>query len=595
MELVINISKWPDNSNLEHIATDIIIKDENDIELFPPERITGTVWVNDIDIPVGDTYYITERKILKVKGLPEAPDTLTYESVVHTVTNDDASISNMLLKEYVIVDKPTILLKLKDIEEGGEYITVKTSSYRGKGDSHTHSHWLFIADGTIVKRSLKDFNNKTSIDIEKHKIQFENKLEIYVTHCSNNIESETGYYIIEKNTLNFKVISNLINIPLLDYTLSIEKIDYSNPMKLTKVLLKHDTKVIREYVINSESNVVNLTIPKNYLESNSILTLELYGFGSDDELNKRTYKLVTYNLNYEDNINKDYVYAKNFYKNKYDTVVPKGLVTDTVGNSFIVPLLNGFTLRAFNINSGLINTSALPGLNHLGKIEDMLVRATNDNEVLIDCLDNNNLPTFLIYGYNTISNSFYLKHLLQRADETKTLSYTNSIEQVSNDEFIYSVYGTNKLRKYNKKTNTIKDLKSVDIADTSNTTILKMDDNQLLCFSNNSLRTKIYNISKNRYIDGMMYEPGFIKNSILKKIDLINGDKLLIVNTTEENVNKVLYFDIKDYKLIELNYIMPNTDNSIIIRDKNNVLIGRYIEKEYDDLLSDKLEITRFI
>jgi hypothetical protein len=331
------------------LLKDIIIKDEDDIELFPEERITGNIWVKEIDIPVGSTYYVTERKIFKVRDLPIEDQTITYESVVHTVTNDDESISNMILKEYVTIEKPTVILKLKDIEDNTDNVTIKTSSYRGKGDGHTHTHWLIVADGDIKLRSLKDFINKTSITIEKHKINFENKLEVYVTHCSNNIESETEHYVIDKNTLNFKVISNLINIPLMDYVLNIEKIDYSRPMRLSKVYIKQADKVLKVYEINSDNNVVNLTIPKNLLDSNSILNIELYGYGSDDSLNKRTYKLVTYNLGYEDNINKDYVYTKSFYKNKYNTIVPKGLVTDTLDNNFIVPTTNGFSLRTFTI------------------------------------------------------------------------------------------------------------------------------------------------------------------------------------------------------------------------------------------------------
>lgn len=597
MELVINISKWPENSPLEHIGTDIIIKDENDVALFPEERMTNNVWVKEIDIPVGSTYYVTERKIFKLRDLPEEEQTLTYESVVHTVTNDDTSISNMILKEYVEIEKPTVILKLKDIEESENFVKIRTSSYRGKGDGHTHTHWLVIADGSIVLRSLRDSINKTSIDISKDKISFENKLEILVVHCSNNIESETEHYVIDKNTLNLKVVSNLINVPLMDYILNIEKIDYSRPMKLSKVYIKHADKVLKVYEINGDNNAVNLTIPKKLLDSNSILNIELYGYGSDDALNKRTYKLITYNLGYEDNINKDYVYTKSFYKNKYNTLVPKGLVTDTLNNNFIVPTENGFSSKTFSIAGGIINVSVLSGLNHLGNLTNMLVKVLNDNEILIDCLDNKGIPTFLIYEHTNINNSnvYILKHMLSRPDETKTLAYNNSIEQISNDEFIYSVYGTNKLRKYNKNTNTFKDLKPLNVKDTTTITIMKMDDNQLLCFSNNDLRTKIYNIEKNKYVDGMMHEFGYLNNSDIKKVDLINGDKLLLVNTKTENKNKVLYFDISEYTLKELDYIISNTDNSVLIRDKNNVLIGRYIDKEYDDLLSDKLEITRFI
>mgnify|MGYP000411457251 CR=1 FL=1 len=75
-------------------------------------------------------------------------------------------MDNQILKEEI--------LKLKDIEDNTDNVTIKTSSYRGKGDGHTHTHWLIVADGDIKLRSLKDFVNKTSITIEKHKINFEN-------------------------------------------------------------------------------------------------------------------------------------------------------------------------------------------------------------------------------------------------------------------------------------------------------------------------------------------------------------------------------------------------------------------------------------
>ena len=598
MELVINTTKWPDDSPLEHIGTEIIIKDENDIEMFPVETMTGNIWIKEIDMPVGVTYYVTERKIFKLRNVPESVQQLTYESVVHTITNNDTEISSMLLSQEVTVEKPMVTLKLKDIETSGDSITINSSKYRGKGDGHTHTHWIIRVDGEIKFTSIKDFVNKTNITLDASIIKdFNHELEICCIHCSNFIESEIGNYKIIKDSLNFKITSNLINVPLNDYNLVISKLDNTKLMNLKTVHIKHGDKILKTYTINSDNNIVNLTIPKNILESNTVLIIESYGYDSNSKLNKLVNKLVSYNLGYEDNINKEYVYKKEFKNYIFNTIVPYGLVTDTLDGNFLIPVTNGFRKRSLNVDTGIVNVSTVPGLNHLGNVTNMLVRVNNDNTILIDCLDTQGKPTFLVYKYTAIDNinSYILENILPRGDETGTVAKNNSIEQISNDEFIYNVTGTNKLRKYNKKTNTLTDLKPYKDNTATSVTILKMDDNQLLCIGNSELRNKIYLVKENKYIDGITMEFTGYNYVSLKKIDLINGDKLLVRNVIGDNNNKVVYFDISGYKFSEIDYKIKTTTDNIVIRDLNKVYIGSILEKDYVNYTQDRLSLYTFL
>lgn len=598
MELVINTTKWPDDSPLEHIGTEIIIKDENDIEMFPVEMMTGNIWIKEIDMPVGVTYYVTERKIFKLRGVPESVQQLTYESIVHTITNNDTEISSMLLSQDVTIEKPMVLLKLKDVETAGDTITINSSKYRGKGDGHTHTHWIVRVDGEIKFTSIKDFVNKTNITIDTSIVKdFNHELEICCIHCSNFIESEIGNYKIIKDSLNYKITSNLINVPLNDYNLVISKLDNTKLMNLKTVNIKHGDKILKTYTINSDNNIVNLTIPKNILESNTVLIIESYGYDSNSKLNKLVNKLVSYNLGYEDNINKEFVYKKEFKNYIFNTVVPYGLVTDTLDGNFLIPVANGFRKRSLNVDTGIVNVSTVPGLNHLGNVTNMLVRVNNDNTILIDCLDAQGKPTFLVYKYTAIDNinSYILENILPREDETDTVAKNNSIEQISNDEFIYSVTGTNKLRKYNKKTNTITDLKPYKDNTATSVTILKMDDNQLLCMGNSELRNKIYLVKENKYIDGIIMEFTGYNYVSLKKIDLINGDKLLVRNVIGDNNNKVVYFDISEYKFSEIDYKIKTTTDNIVIRDLNKVYIGSILEKDFVNYTQDRLSLYTFL
>ena len=598
MELVINITKWPENSPLEHIGTEILIKDENNVLMFPKETITTNIWVKEIDMPVGVTYYVTERKIFKLKNVPLNEQELTFDSVVHTITNNDTEISNMLLSENVVIEKPMVLLKLMDIETAGETITINSSKFRGKGDGHTHTHWIIKADNEIKFKSIKDTVNKTSITINRDLIKdFNNDLEIYCIHCSNFVESEMGGYILTKDSLNFKVTSNLINVPINDYNLTISKINTSKIMNLKNVYIKQGDNTVLSFDISSDNTNVNLTIPKRLIEPNSTLIIEAYGYDSNNKLDKKIYKLVPYNLGYEDNINKDYVYKKTFTNKIYNTVAPTGLVTDTLNGEFIIPVSNGFRSRKLDATNGIVNVNTIPGLNHLGVITDMLIRVNNDGTILIDCLDNQNRPTFLVYRYSALNNtnSYVLENILTRTDETKTTALNNSIEQISNDEFIYNVTGTNKLKLYNKATNKTKELKSYEDTKATSVTILKMDDNQLLCIGNGELRNKIYLVKENKYIDGIIMEQNGYYLNMIKKIDLINGDKLLIPNITGVNNNKVAYFDITEYKFTELNYVIPTTNNNIVIRDLNSVHIGSILEKDYVNYTQDRISLYSFL
>ena len=306
---------------------------------------------------------------------------------------------------------------------------------------------------------------------------------------------------------------------------------------------------------------------------------------------------MSYNLGYEDNINKEYVYKKEFKNYIFNTIVPYGLVTDTLDGNFLIPVTNGFRKRSLNVDTGIVNVSTVPGLNHLGNVTNMLVRVNNDNTILIDCLDAQDKPTFLVYKYTAIDNinSYILENILPREDETGTVAKNNSIEQISNDEFIYNVTGTNKLRKYNKKTNTLTDLKPYKDNTATSVIILKMDDNQLLCIGNSELRNKIYLVKENKYIDGITMEFTGYNYVSLKKIDLINGDKLLVRNVIGDNNNKVIYFDISEYKFSEIDYKIKTTTDNIVIRDLNKVYIGSILEKDYVNYTQDRLSLYTFL
>lgn len=605
MELVINISPWPENNPLEHIDSIITVKDKDGIEVFPEESLGGKkVWAKEVNIPVGETYEVIEKKVFRLKNNPDGNDDLTYESTVHTFTNNDAEISNMLLAKPIIVEKPELLIKLSDIENNNsDSIVINTSKFRGSGDGHSHTHWVIVVDGKIEFRSLLDTVNKTSITIPKHVLlNYNQEVIIYVTHCSNFIESPTAIYKLNKDYMNFEVTSNLINVPMGDYKLKIEKLDTEKRMLLTKVIVSIDEMIIKTYEITGDNNTVNLTIPALFIEPNGILVIELYGYNEKAELGKKTYKLIPHNLQYEDNINKDYEYSKTFSSKIYERTLPIGLVSDSLNKGILIPNDTNFNVYKYT-ETGFVNSGTISTLLHLGKKDNLLVKVTNDRKIIIDTYNNVDKPTFLVYSYDSISNTYLLDFIKTREDEEFTLAYNNSIEQINSDEFIYSVRGTNKLRKYNKLTNELVDLKDITIIggddngplpDITESTIIKMDDNNLLIITDASFKTTIYNIEFDKYIEGMLIPFAGYHNQCIKKVDLINGDKMLLINKASDNIDKVLYFDISEFKLLELEYVINKTNNNITLRYDNDILICSIIEKDFINHMVDRLEVTAF-
>ena len=69
MELVINISPWPENNPLKHIDSIITVKDKDGIEVLPEESLGGKkVWAKEVNIPVGETYEVIEKKVFRLKN-----------------------------------------------------------------------------------------------------------------------------------------------------------------------------------------------------------------------------------------------------------------------------------------------------------------------------------------------------------------------------------------------------------------------------------------------------------------------------------------------------------------------------------------------
>lgn len=592
MEIVITLEPWPDDSPVSHDSTKFYIKDP-DKNIVAEDTITGLLYIKEIDIPIGETYYVVAERQFSLKDLEYDISNINYLSDEYAVTNNEGEISNMLLSKPVIIEQPVIFFNKKDMIDSNDYINIKSSSYRGSGDGHTHTHWVLIADKEIVFTSLKDNINKTSINIDKSILKNKSKLEIVCIHCSNNIESMIARLNIRFNSLNFVLSSKLTNIPLTNYEITIDKLDNTKKMRLTKVNISHDKELLKSYLISTDRDTLNIYIQSSLIESGRYLNIDLYGYDDNATLGKKSYILQPIDISYEDNINKDYVYKNKYTNNIVDNLLPLGLVTDNIGDNIYVPTYSGFNICNVTENGDFTVLKYIPGLSHLGKKDNLFIKYNNDNTVLIDCLDTNDNPTFMVYQHDIVLDTYIFKHMISRDDEISTMAELNSIEQIDKDNFIYSVNGSNELKIYNKSNNSITNLKPIPLTNVNSSTIIKMDDNNLLVIPNKDHQTFIYNIKKNEYTNAMSIPYQELIGKEIKKIDLVNGDKILITNNNTED-SKLGYFAIKNYELSLVENKVSSKGILSLYKRYNDIYIGNILTKDYVTYDYDRMNVVVF-
>lgn len=595
MELVVNLEPWPEDSPVSHDSTIIYIKDENK-NVIATDSTNNLIYLKEIDIPIGYTYYVVAERQFSLKDSDYDISNINYQTEEFPITNNENDISNMLLSQPVVVEKPYIYFSKEEFNNTSDYITIKSSSYRGTGDGHTFSHWLIKdSEGNVIFPSIRDTENKTSIRVKKSIFQNLSNFEIFCIHCSNNIESPTGNLKVVMNTLNFNLETNINNLYSSGLKLNIKRLNNNNAINVFKILFKHKDEIVKIIdVVPTTKNDLLYVIPNNVLEIKRDMVIEIYGYDTFGNIGKKSYMLDMVSNSFEDNIDKTYEYKMLFTQNIIEGSIPLNLVTDTInGKTFIPNNTGSFDLYNIDNDGSLILNKNLLSLNHLGNIENIFFKYNDNNTILIDCLKNN-IPTFMVYTHNLISDTFNLSHILERPDEIVSLGFNNSIEMIKENEFIYSVYGSNELKHYNIETNILTNLNPIPDNNIDASTIIKMDDGNLLILSNKDYKTFIYNIEKNEYRNAMSIPFAGMIGKELKKVDMINGNRILLVNN-EESLGEVFLFNIKDYTLNKLSSTISVKNNYTLYKKYNDIFITTTVEKDYINFDKDRIIIEKVI
>lgn len=600
MEIVVNLEPWPDDSPVRHDSTKFIVLDGNKLEVTH-ETTTSMVFVKEIDIPIGSTYYVVAERQFSLKDSNYDISNINYRSEEFVISNNETEISNMLLAKDIVIETPYIFIDRNDIINGtSDTFVINSSKYKGIGDGHTHSHWIIKYNGEIIHRVINNRVNKTSITLEKNLVKNLPSFEVYCTHCSNNIESSIGKLKITLNTLNFELTNNITSLVSTGTKLLIKRINTTRPLGLTKITIKHQDEVIK--IIETDpllEDDFSYILSSTILEIKRDMIIELYGNDITGELGRKVYKLdMIDNLYNNDSINIDVKYDMKLESISFEGKLPV-IVSDSFRNNVFIP--NNNMLEVFNVSEdgSLTYNKSIQSLS-LGNVtkDNMFIKYTDDNYLIVDAmLDmyNGNHPRFIVFKHDVYKDTFTITNVMDRNDELYPLGYNNAIEFLGNGDFIYSIYGSNEMKKVNYLTGTIVNTKPIPETEIDGAMIMKMLDNNILVLSNKTHKSYIYNIEENNYRSAMSIPFNQIINKDLKKLDLANGDKVLFTIDDNTSDGTLVWFNSKESTLTVMSdKIKIPASNYSLYRKNNENFIAIYKEKDYltypvDTILVDKI------
>ena len=559
MTITIKLEPWLETNGLIHETTEYNIYADKDLTtLIDTITDSDKLYLSvETDLPIGATYYVVATRRFNVTNID-------YDSETFVITNNGEAINNMILSEDVVIDKPMIIIDREDIRNSIEFFTLKTSQYRGVGDGHTHTHW-FIFDSTgLLYFDMYNTENKTSIDIAKNIIASKNELTFKAIHCSNSIESDIGIYTISFNKVNFEITSQLVNVPISDYTVEFTKVEDSSPMRLLTINLYNTyDEIIKIYEMSEPAgNTNSIVIPEELIAENENIKLEIYCYDEVNTLNNIIRTIYPIENSLENQYIPEYEYFNNFREiDNFGILVPDNTTADIVNGEVFLP--NGSKISKYYVNTESGEITFLADVKGVTlptpDADGTWISYVNDYLVVDTLLDEK--PTFYVYKYNFVTDTFILLHTSVR-DDLKTVAYNNNMIQISLYEYLYAPYGNNVIMKYNFKTNVVTPVTTMPIGTTSSV-LIKLLDGRILILGNVDHLTLIYRPVEDDFIDGVSIVPGDFIGKDLKVVELVNRDYIIIINN---KVDKgVLYFDRIDYTLkeVDVDLIVP-TYNTVI-------------------------------
>jgi len=560
---VIKINKWIPINDVDHVATQWQISNNVDftstlLDTGRDEDRLNILTTNLVPLP-GVTYYVRYKRFFSDDT--ESPWTKPKGYTVEL----DSSV--LLLHNDVIIDTPMIYVDKEELLGNGD-VTIRTSKYRGRGDGHFSTNYV-ITDlyGNVIFSRLNDDVNKTSITISTTGMGLNNynKFMIKASHkAGSGIESEFGSKIIVVDNFNFVLVNDVNRIiPYDDFEITFKKINENIVEDIVNVkLIDMQTGFVYLDRDIADNNVI---IPGDILEPNKQFYLNVTT-NSQPVPYEKNIVLNVIGTKQNNDVNHEFQYAEKykFIYNHADANIVPSITTNEMYNGVVPFIVNNntsvFEGKYDSINNKFITSNIqLHGVSLLKNTEGVFIRFTNSNKLIIDNLNSDDKPTFMVFDYNPSTKVFNLVHSLTRDDETLPIGVNNGFAFVGDKDMFYLTPDTGVIKKYNYFTNELEVVKELNIPNFEQGTMLNIGNARLLIIGGDSKDSVLYDLNKNTVEIGAAV-PLAYRGKHLKSFPLLNGDFIIHITNHNDDEDDVSFmkFDYEKSDLIQMEDVASN-------------------------------------
>ena len=552
MKESIKLREWSGVGNTTHVATSYrIATDEsmtNIVDELDHSTTNLTLYNSNVTIPLNDTYYVSVKRFLLGENNTEIATDWTSPVPMRNYELP----TGVMVENDIVVDLPFIYVDKEEVLDNSKaYFTFRTSSFRSNTEGHSATHY-FIYDitGKLIYSNMNETKDKLAMSINKVDINLYSMtaLVFKVIHVTpTGIESPVSTLRMDLIDSNVNIVSRLSSIvPHTDYPIKLSKVNPDLELGITAIeLLSIDeTDVLwKAYIVPGS---LDYTIPYTALGPDSkyilkitttdgykvvyikkvLTTVESFG----QQRKQPSYKYDN-NISYESSVDGPIIAPETSY-----TTLNNGKLIAKEENS------NHFNLWDVDIiTHSLSNPVRVSGLDTLTANNDpVYVEVRDDGYILIDCLNTLNIPTFLVYKYDSYRNTAVLLNNIQRPAET----YTNSNNGVVRDNeniYYYIPKGSNYINKFDISTGIITKVYTID--NNSEYNILTRVQPGKLAIITGGSDILSYDLLTGEVYNVLTLPVGF-RNKELSIVNLINNDILIsIKNPLPGDNERVLSYD----------------------------------------------------
>ena len=579
----VKIKPWEEVYGLKHDYTVWQLSLDKEFENIidtKEEHVHLNYYSNDVDVPIGTTYYLRAIRMLN-SGI----QTVTSSTIA--IEADDTERTNVILEEELKVDTPSVYVDVDDIKTQ-DVIKLKTSAFRANNDQHAYTSYI-IEDNlnNVLWSSLYNTKDLTEIEIPNVNQPYVNKSKLLfkVIHGTKlGVESKIGNIAVFFKNVNFELLTSLTNVKALqDLVLKFKKIDPNKKLGIIKIEIFYEagSSPVKTYAdINENNTVINFWLLRYGLN----LRMVIHAIDNNDNIItiEKMIKVESYkNLIVPD---PDFKYQKllsNYYStdvdNNTDFYIPNNFISYYIHNGYVaIPKLGQDTkLYGYEVNEDnkLKYTGEIKGIeieNDLDK-EGMFIKRVNNDLLLIshtETINNNKQHVMLYYTHMTNDNSYKLLKKVIIENEQYGLGYTNSFIQYDNKYIYYIPYHTDTLKRIDLEslvietiTEDIPYVKPVRDKDLNNPNIspispimLRLEDDRILIIGGYTPNGTTFDHKTQTFEESIFWDNiSFIGNELTAG-NLINGDGIIIKKETRPNDDDDYQDDIynnSDFVLVE--------------------------------------------